>query len=86
MMAGNVLDMGKKKPDAKKRPPSRDKVKYVQIPKEYWDLLNGLSQDGEKYEGRSVAFLAKLAVRAMLQTEGLVDDKGKPKPGGKRPE
>lgn len=85
-MNANVLHMAKEpKKTAKKRPPSRDRVKYVQIPKEYWELLDGLTEDAEKYEGRSVSFLTKMAVRAFLRTEGLVDDKGKPiegKPGG----
>lgn len=85
-MSGNVLDMAKepKKPSGKgragKKPfPSRLNVKYVQIPKDYWHILDGLTVDGAKYEGRSVAFLAKIAVRKFLQDEGLVDEKGKPK-------
>ena len=45
-----------------------------------FDLLDGLTADGEKYEGRSVAFLTKMAVRAFLQNEGKVDDKGRPLP------
>lgn len=79
-MAGNLLGMAKEpKKTGKKKPfPSRLAVKYVQIPREYWDIFDGMTEDGEKYEGRSVAFLVKLACRAMLKTEGKVDDKGKP--------
>lgn len=79
-----VLDMPTPKKNAKgragKKPfPSREKVKYVSVPRDYWDLVKSLTGDGEKYEGRSVAFLAKLALRAWLQAEGKVDEKGKPK-------
>lgn len=89
-MPDNLLDMAKKtkKPAKAKGPkkpfPSRLKVKYVQVPKEYWDAFDGMTQSGEKYEDRSVAYLVKMACRAMLQAEGRVDDKGKviPKPGG----
>lgn len=83
-MAGTVLDMpSKPKSDAKggrKTPkyPSREKLKYVGIPKEYWAIADALTADGEKYEGRSVAFLVKVAVRAWLVAEGVVDEKGKP--------
>lgn len=73
-----VMAKDGKKPTSKKRPPSRDKVKYVQIPKEYWDIFHALAQDGEKYEGRSVAYLVKLACRTALQGEGKLDAKGKP--------
>lgn len=82
-MDANVLSMAKApKKQAKKRPPSRDKVKYVQIPRDYWEMLHKLTEDGEKYEGRSVAYLAKVAVRAMLRAEGKVDDKGRAIEGG----
>jgi len=73
----------KKKGDgAAKAPryPSRDRVKYTGIPREYWDLLDGMTGDGEEYEGRSVAFLAKIAVRAFLQSKGKLDGKGRPLP------
>jgi hypothetical protein len=82
------LDMAKdaKKPTNKKKPASRDKLKYVGIPKEFWLVFEELSQDGEKYEGRSIAFLVKMACRSMLQAEGRVDDKGKVLPkGDKKP-
>lgn len=83
-MNDTVLDMPKpnkpKKPDGKKKPfPSRAKIKYAGLPVAYWDLLDSLTAQGEKYEARSVAFLATLAVRKFLQDEGLVDEKGKPK-------
>ncbi len=82
-MTGNVLDMAKdakKKPVGKKVPPSRAKLKYVGIPKEYWLIFEAMSRDGEKYEGRSIAFLVKMACRSMLQAEGKLDEKGKPLP------
>ena len=80
-MTSNVFDMAKgDKKTAKKKPyPSRLKVKYVQIPKAYWEMLDGLTADGAKHEGRSVAYLARIAVKKLLQDEGLLDDKGKPK-------
>ena len=88
-MTDTVLLMAKsKKPGDGKAPryPSRSKIKYAGLPREYWELLEGLTVDGAKFEGRSVAYLAKIAVRAFLRAEGLVDDKGKPvegqKPGG----
>jgi hypothetical protein len=62
--------------------PSREKVAYVGVPRVYGALLDSLTADGEKYEGRSRAFLAKLALRRFLQSEGLLDDKGKPKQQG----
>ncbi len=65
-----------------KRYPSRAKVTYTGIPAEYAALLRELAADGGKYEGRSVAFLTKLAVRALLRAEGKVDDKGRPLTGG----
>lgn len=79
--------MSKKSPDGspgRKKPtfPSRQKVTYPAIPKEYAELLRSLTADGEKYEGRSVSFLAKLAVRAFLQAEGKLDAKGRPVPPG----
>lgn len=84
-MTDTVIDMPKKpkKPSGagKKGPyPSRSKIKYAGLPVEYWDLLDSLTVEGGEYEGRSVAFLNKIAVRAFLQTKGLVDEKGKPKP------
>lgn len=84
-MVDNVLGMAKvpKKPkgtrSGKKPFPSRLNVKYVQIPKEFWEMLDGLTADGAKYEDRSVAYLAKIAVRAFLQAEGKLDEKGRPK-------
>lgn len=87
-MTDNVLSMAKepKKPkrsrQGKKPFPSRLNVKYVQIPKEYWQILDGLTADGAKYEDRSVAYLAKIAVRKFLQDEGKLDEKGKPKGEG----
>lgn len=85
-MADNLLGMAKdKKPGGKKKPfPSRLKVKYVQIPVEYWDAFQGMTEDGGKYEDRSVAYLVKIACKSLLQAEGKVDAKGKviPKPGG----
>jgi hypothetical protein len=80
-MGNTVLSMAKDKQGAKKSPPSRDKLKYVGIPREYWDIFAAMTQDGEKYEGRSIAFLVKVACRKMLQEEGKVDEKGKPKAG-----
>lgn len=65
-----------------KRPPSRERITYTAIPKEYGDLLRGLTAEGEEYEGRSVAFLTKLAVRAFLQARGKVDARGRPLPPG----
>lgn len=60
-----------KEPTAKTpRYPSRDKIKYAGIPSDYWDLLESLTVEGAKFEGRSVSFLTKLAVRAFLQSEG----------------
>lgn len=81
-MTNTLLDMPKppKKGTKGKTFPSREKVKYAGIPAEYWSLLDGLTADGEKYEGRSVAFLSKLAVRAFLQAEGKLDEKGRPIP------
>lgn len=70
----------RKKPPS--QPPARQKVSYVAVPVEYGAILDALCADGEKYEGRSRAFLAKLAVRAFLQAEGKVDAKGKPIEGG----
>jgi hypothetical protein len=62
--------------------PSRASVVYVGVPRVYGALLDSMTEDGGKYEGRSRAFLAKLALRRFLQAEGLLDDKGKPiKPG-----
>ena len=87
-MVDNVLDMAKepKKPKgsrAGKKPfPSRVNVKYVQIPKDYWELLDGLTREGAEFEDRSVAYLAKLAVRAFLHSKGKLDEKGKPKAEG----
>ena len=60
--------------------PSREKVTYTAIPREYGDLLKGLTADGEKHQGRSVSFLTKLAVQAFLKAEGKLDDKGRPVP------
>lgn len=54
----------------KPRYPSRDKIKYAGIPSDYWDMLESLTAEGAKFEGRSVSFLTKLAVRAFLQSEG----------------
>ncbi|QDU24198.1 hypothetical protein [Urbifossiella limnaea] len=62
------------------RYPSRDKVTYTAIPKEYGDILKAMTADSEEYEGRSVAFLTKLAVREFLQRKGRLDDKGRPIP------
>ena len=53
---------------------------YTAIPREYGDLLKGLTADGEKHQGRSVSFLTKLAVQAFLKAEGKLDDKGRPVP------
>lgn len=58
--------------------PSREKIKYLGVPKEYWDMLDAMTADGEEFEGRSVSFLGKLAVRAFLQARGKLDDKGRP--------
>lgn len=80
-MGVNVLGMGKEQKGGKKKPPSREKLKYVGIPREYWEIFDALGADGEKYEGRSVAYLVKIAVRKMLQDEGKVDERGKPKQG-----
>jgi hypothetical protein len=66
--------------DRPARYPSRDKVTYTAIPKEYGDILRSLTADSEEYEGRSVAFLTKLAVREFLQRKGRLDDKGRPIP------
>ncbi len=66
--------------DQPPRYPSRDKVTYTAIPREYGDLLKGLTADGEAYEGRSVAFLTKIAVREFLHRLGKVDEKGRPPP------
>lgn len=82
-MRDTLLDMPRKKgpksgDDAKGLPPSRGKLTYTAIPKEYGDILKGLTEEGEEYEGRSVMFLTKLAVRAFLQGKGKLDAKGKP--------
>lgn len=84
-MPDNLLTMPKKPTKPKTtgktpRYPSREKIKYAGLPKDYWDLLESLTGVAGKYERRSVSFLATLAVRKFLQDEGLVDDLGKPKP------
>ena len=82
-MTGSLIGMPKKPTKPKggakpTRPPSRENTKYAGIPRDYWDLLEAMTADGEKFEGRSVAFLVKLGVRMLLQQEGKVDSKGKP--------
>ncbi len=80
-MTATLHDMPKKtKGSASPKPkyPSREKLKYVGIPKEFWELVYGMTEDGEKYEGRSIAYLVKIAVRTFLQSEGKVDAKGRP--------
>lgn len=59
--------------------PSRKKVAYAAVPAEYAPLLGRLAAEGAKYEGRSRAFLTKLALRRFLQAEGLLDESGRPK-------
>jgi hypothetical protein len=81
----NTLDAMPKPPkkgkDAKPgKYPSREKVTYTAIPREYGELLKELTADGEKHQGRSVSFLTKLAVQAFLKAEGKLDEKGKPLP------
>jgi hypothetical protein len=66
-------------PKERKPPhPSRAKVTYAAVPVEYAKLLRELAAPGEKHEGRSIAFLTRLAVRAFLAAEGKVDEKGRP--------
>jgi hypothetical protein len=48
---------------------------------EYAALLDELSRDTPKYEGRSRTFLVKTAIRRFLQEEGKLDENGKPKTG-----
>jgi hypothetical protein len=85
-MNSTLVDMPKKPQktptspsgEAKKQYPSRKKVKYVGIPTQYWELLKGMTEDGGDHEGRSMAYLVKIAIRRMLHGSGKVDDKGKP--------
>ena len=62
--------------------PGRQKVAYAAVPVEYAALLDGLTKDSAKYEGRSRTFLVKLALRKFLQGEGLLDEHGKPRTDG----
>lgn len=73
------------KPGKKGPHDARKAVTYAAVPAEYAPLLAALAAEGAKYEGRSRAYLAKLALKRFLQAEGLLDEKGKPvggKPGG----
>ena len=71
--------MPKKPGPGKKTYPSRQKVSYTAVPKEYVELLRELAAEGQKYESRSVAFLTRVALRAFLQAEGKLDDRGRRK-------
>lgn len=63
-------DGGKKGPDKAHRFPSRAKTKYAGIPKAYWDALELLAKEDEKYDERSVAWLVTRAVRKFLEEHG----------------
>ena len=78
-MSNTLVDMPRKPtPKKPKAFPSRQKVSYTAVPKEYAQLLRELTAEGEKYEARSVAYLTRVALRAFLQAEGKLDDKGRP--------
>lgn len=67
-----MIDMAKKKTDTDaKRYPSRDKVKYVAVPVEYWDVLNDIGGEEE----RSVSYMAKIAIREFLERRNRLPSK-----------
>jgi hypothetical protein len=61
----------KKQRTASKRFPSRENTKYVGIPRELWDILDGLAESDE----RSVAYFAKKYIREGLERDGKLPKK-----------
>jgi hypothetical protein len=56
-----------------KRFPSREKIKYVGIPTNFWEALESMSvAEGTdpRFEGRSVAYMSTLAIREFLEKHG----------------
>lgn len=54
---------------AKKKYPSREKVKYIPIPVELWDELDALGKADE----RSVSYMARKLIRAALDAQKPAD-------------
>lgn len=62
-----VLVSRKQKPDKKQSAyPSRKRVKYAAIPREWWNILNELGE----VEDRSVSWYVRRAVKEYLQKLG----------------
>jgi hypothetical protein len=56
------------------RYPSRAAVKYVGIPKEFWDILEAMGAPDD----RSVAWMARKAIREYLERNGQLPKKQPP--------
>jgi hypothetical protein len=77
-----------KKPDkpkpaspGKPRYPSRERVKSVSIPKDYWEMLDAATRDDDRYEERTVAYLVRVAIREWLERHGKLPPRKPPPPG-----
>lgn len=72
-----MLGMARKKPEAsdkpKKRPPSRDKLRNLVVPDDYYEgLAKYAERESDADTKRSVSWAGRVAIRRFLQSEGLI--------------